>query len=49
MFLPNNTKIVKVMSAMEEGGEESMEEQRVITEIVYWDMVGRHSVLTSSH
>ena len=44
MFLPNNTRIVKVMSVMEEG-EEWMVEQRVITEIVYWDMVGC-SVLT---
>ena len=39
MFLPNNTRIVKVMNMTEEG-EEWMVEERVITEMVYWDMVG---------
>ena len=39
MFLPNNTRIVKVMSVMEDG-EEGVVEERVITEMVYWDMVG---------
>ena len=43
MFLPNNTRIVKVMNMTEEG-EEWMVEERVITEMVYWDMVG-HPVL----
>ena len=36
---------MKVMS-MKEDGEEWMVEKRVITEMVYWDMVG-HAVLTS--
>ena len=39
MFLPNNTRIVRVMSVMEDG-KEWMVEERVITEMVYWDMVG---------
>ena len=43
MFLPNNTRIVKVMNVTEEG-EEWVGEERVITEMVYWDMVG-HPVL----
>ena len=45
MFGPNNTMTMKVMS-MKEDGEELMVEKRVITEMVYWDMVG-HAVLTS--
>ena len=45
MFGPNNTMTMKVMS-MKEDGEEWMVEKRVITEMVYWDMVG-HTVLTS--
>ena len=40
MFLPNNTRIEKVMN-MTDDGEDELVEQRVITEMVYWDMVGR--------
>ena len=39
MLGPNNTMTMKVMS-MKEDGEEWMVEKRVITEMVYWDMVG---------
>ena len=46
MFGPNNTMTMKVMS-MKEDGEELMVEKRVITEMVYWDMVGQgHPVFT---
>ena len=44
MFGPNNTRTMKVMSVKEDG-EEWMVEKRVITEMVYWDMVG-HPVFT---
>ena len=39
MFLPNNTRVVRVMSVMEDG-KEWMLEEKVMTEMVYWDMVG---------
>ena len=44
MFLPNNTRVEKVMNTTDDGEEELMVEQREITEMVYWDMVG-HRVL----
>ena len=40
MFGPSNTMTMKVIS-MKEDGEEWMGENRVITEMVYWDMVGQ--------
>ena len=41
MFVPNNTRIEQVMNITDDGEKELMVEERVITEMVYWDMVGR--------
>ena len=44
--LPNNTKILKVVS-LKENNEELLVERRVFTEMVYWDMVSTFSWLLS--
>ena len=40
--LPNNTKILKVVSLLE-NNEELLVERRVTTDMVYWDMVSTFS------
>ena len=40
--LPNNTKVLKVVSLLE-NNEELLVERRVTTDMVYWDMVSTFS------
>ena len=40
--LPNNTKILKVVSLLE-NDDELLVERRVTTDMVYWDMVSTFS------
>ena len=44
--LPNNTKVLKVVSLLE-NNEELLVERQVTTDMVYWDMVSTFSWLLS--